>query len=157
MLLSQVKARLVHSTGLHLLRRRRRYSEGIFMDLSAASERLQKERARLQNLRSQAEVAGSEDTSQQDSLSELSSVDQHPADQATETFEREESLSLLEQLDAQIVDVDRALERIEAGEYGICEACGKAIGKERLEARPAARYCVEDQARLERELHPPAL
>jgi hypothetical protein len=71
-----------------------------FMDLTAASERLESERTRLLALRSQAEIAGSEETSQQESLSDLSSADQHPADQGTETFEREQSLSLLEQLDA---------------------------------------------------------
>jgi RNA polymerase-binding protein DksA len=120
-----------------------------------ASERLQNERARLLDLRSHAEIGGSGETSQQESLSDLSSVDQHPADQGTETFEREQSISLLEQLDAQLADIDRAMQRIEAGEYGKCEACGRPIGEERLEARPAARYCLEDQTRLEREIHPP--
>jgi DnaK suppressor protein len=124
------------------------------MDLTAASKRLESERTRLLALRSQAEIAGSEGTSQQESLSDLSSADQHPADQGTETFEREQSLSLLEQLDAQLADVDRAVKRIEAGDYGTCEACGAPIGVERLDARPAARYCLEDQTRLERELHP---
>ncbi len=125
------------------------------MDIADAPQRLQEERARLLELRSQAEIAGSEDASQQESLSDLSSTDQHPADQGTETFEREQSLSLLEQLDAQLADIDRAMRRIESGDYGKCEACGRPIGDERLDARPAARYCVEDQARLERELHPP--
>lgn len=124
------------------------------MDLTEASKRLESERTRLLALRSQAEIAGSEDTSQQESVSDLSSVDQHPADQGTETLEREQSLSLVEQLDAQLADVERAVKRIKAGDYGTCEACGAPIGEERLAARPAARYCVEDQTRLERELHP---
>ena len=43
-----------------------------------------------------------------------------------------------------------ALQRIEAGTYGLCAVCGKAIGDERLDAVPAARFCVEHQAEIER-------
>ena len=121
------------------------------MNTNSVVERLMEERSRLLELRATTEASGTEEAGQQDSLSELSSVDQHPADQGTETLEREQSLSILEQLDAQLVDVDRALQRLDSGDYGKCEACGRPIDEERLKARPAARYCVEDQSRLERE------
>jgi DnaK suppressor protein len=39
-------------------------------------------------------------------------------------------------------DVEQALERMEAGTYGLCERCGQPIGDERLEALPAARLCM---------------
>lgn len=120
------------------------------MNTNTAVERLMEERSRLLELRATTEASGTEEGGQ-DSLSELSSVDQHPADQGTETLEREQSLSILEQLDAQLVDVDRALQRVDSGDYGKCEACGRPIDEERLKARPAARYCIEDQSRLERE------
>ncbi|HEX6208331.1 MAG TPA: TraR/DksA C4-type zinc finger protein [Actinomycetota bacterium] len=89
------------------------------------------------------------DEAQRASLSTPSAVEDHPADVATETFERAKDLSIVEQLEDRLADVDRALERIEDGSYGVCEACGKPIVRERLAAIPAARFCVEDQARLE--------
>lgn len=124
------------------------------MDERDIRERLEAERERLLALREDPELAGAEGVSERESLSELSSYDQHPADEGTETFEREQSLTLLQLLDADLSDVDRALRRLDAGEYGRCEACGRSIGEERLRARPAARYCVDDQARLERTVHP---
>jgi RNA polymerase-binding transcription factor len=39
---------------------------------------------------------------------------------------------------------------LETGKYGICEACGLPIPPERLEAHPAARFCLEDQQNIER-------
>ncbi len=41
-----------------------------------------------------------------------------------------------------IADIEHALERLDAGSYGTCEECGVAIPFERLEAIPAARFCV---------------
>lgn len=106
-------------------------------------ERLEAERERLADLlQDRSEDAGL-DESQQESVSALSSVDQHPADLATNTFERTKELSIADQLRREIEEVDRAVERLEDGSYGRCEACGEAIGDERLEARPAARTCAE--------------
>jgi RNA polymerase-binding transcription factor DksA len=73
------------------------------------------------------------------------------ADLGTEMFEREKDLSILERVEAERADVDRALKRLEDGTYGLCEACGREIAKARLEIRPAARFCVDDQAAAERE------
>jgi RNA polymerase-binding transcription factor DksA len=77
-------------------------------------------------------------------------VDQHPADVGSETFERDKEMSILYNVEAELSDVDRALRRIRERTYGLCEACGRPIGSARLEARPAARFCIEDQARVER-------
>jgi RNA polymerase-binding transcription factor DksA len=95
------------------------------------------------------------DESESDSIGEISSYDQHQADLGTETFEREKDLSILEQVEAELADVAHALERLDDGTYGVCEACGKPIGDERLEALPAARFCVNDQALAEREVRTP--
>ncbi len=81
---------------------------------------------------------------------ELSATDQHPADAGTEMFERAKDLSILEQVDAELSAVERALQRVEDGGYGMCEACGGPIGRARLEARPAATLCIDDQSRTER-------
>ena len=49
--------------------------------------------------------------------------------------------------------IDKALTKIEEGEYGICESCGDEIGTKRLEARPVTGLCIkckEEQERLEK-------
>jgi DnaK suppressor protein len=83
---------------------------------------------------------------------EPSGNDNHPADIASETFERSKDFSILLGIEAGLADVDRASERLAAGSYGICEACGEPINPGRLEFLPAARYCTADQARVEREV-----
>ena len=76
--------------------------------------------------------------------SELSSAagDQHIADHAGEMLDREVDESLEENADHIVHEIDRALERIEAGTYGTCERCGAEIPEERLEAVPYATLCV---------------
>ena len=118
------------------------------MNESTARKLLEAERARLEALKDTLLLQAIEETQLQ-STQELSSVDQHPGDQGTETFEREKAESIRISTDSQLADVDRALARLDAGGYGICEMCGKPISDERLEARPAARYCVQDQAKVE--------
>ena len=61
----------------------------------------------------------------------------------TETFEREKDLSLLEQLEAEIGDLDAALRKVDEGTYGLCEVCGREIAAERLEAMPGTRTCID--------------
>lgn len=125
------------------------------MDTDAARARLEEERNRLARLRDDFVDQGLTSESESDSLGELSSVDQHQADVGTETFQREADLSLLEQVEAELGDVEHALHRLDDGTYGTCEACGKPIADGRLEALPAARFCLDDQARAEREVRLP--
>jgi RNA polymerase-binding transcription factor DksA len=110
---------------------------------------LQEEQARLQQIRASLQ-ADPLDGAEERAIVELSMIDQHPADIATDTFEKEKDLSILEHVDAQLVDVDRALDRLEQGTYGTCEACGRRIDDDRLRARPAARFCIDDQQIAER-------
>jgi RNA polymerase-binding protein DksA len=119
------------------------------MDADQARTRLDEERDRLSGIK--AELDAARDESQQDSLEELSSYDQHQADVATETFEREKDLSILDNIEGELADIERALQRLDDGSYGTCEACGKPIGDERLEAMPATRFCLEDQGVAEQE------
>lgn len=53
-----------------------------------------------------------------------------------------DSLSLGENLERSLKDVEQALERINKGKYGICEACGKKISEKRLKILPATQYCL---------------
>ena len=117
------------------------------MDSTAARERLEQEKERLRAL-----IANmAEDNNEGDPVGsdELATVDQHPADAGSETFEREKDMAILSNLEEQITEIEKALARVDEGTYGTCEACGKPIGDERLEVVPTARYCVEDQGARE--------
>jgi len=72
------------------------------------------------------------------------------ADIASITFDRELDEGLEEGAVQTLAQIDRALERLELGSYGICERCGKPIGSERLRARPAATLCIDDQRLADR-------
>jgi DnaK suppressor protein len=86
-------------------------------------------------------VDDSED-SQTEEVSELSGYDQHPADSATETFEREKDIAIQENVHDLLEQVNAALNKIDAGTYGLCDRCGTEISAERLEALPHAAMCV---------------
>ena len=119
------------------------------MDKATASRRLEEERTRLQGIRDGLQREQDEGSSE--TGGELSSIDQHPGDSGTETFEMEKNVSLLEQVDDELQEIEAAAQRLERGTYGTCQACGRPIGNPRLEAMPATRFCVEDQAKAERQ------
>jgi len=79
------------------------------------------------------------------SVGELSSVDNHPGDLGTEKFEREKDYTLNEHAKEQLHEIEAALERIEKGTYGYSEQSGEPIPYERLKAMPTARYLIEEQ------------
>ena len=72
------------------------------------------------------------------------------ADAGTKTFEREHEMSLSNNSRDLLVQVERALGRLDAGTYGRCEECGNAIPKARLQAFPRATLCVACKQREER-------
>ncbi len=74
----------------------------------------------------------------------------HMADIGSDNFEQEFALGLMDSERKMVHEIDDALQRIEDGTYGICEATGKPIPKARLEAQPWARYCVEHARTLEK-------
>jgi RNA polymerase-binding protein DksA len=76
--------------------------------------------------------------------------DNHLADTATETYDRELDYTLEENSEHVLADIDAALRRIEDGTYGTCTSCGKRIAEERLEARPWATLCIDCQRERER-------
>lgn len=93
--------------------------------------------------------------SMKDSLSELSLVDNHPADIGDELFERSKDLALRELSSIRLQKIDRALDRITAGTYGTCEECNQPIAYARLEAEPAASLCLICQEKQDKELDYP--
>jgi RNA polymerase-binding transcription factor DksA len=120
------------------------------MEVGDARGNLAQERERLERLRAGFDAEHLHDESSDDSTSELSHFAQHAADVGSETFEREKDFSILEQVEAELADVERALQRLDEGTYGTCEACGNAIADERLAAEPATRFCVGHQEMAER-------
>jgi DnaK suppressor protein len=69
--------------------------------------------------------------------------DEHDPEGATIAFERQQVAALLDQARRRLADVEAALVRRAAGDYGVCENCGRPIAPERLTARPAARTCID--------------
>jgi len=72
------------------------------------------------------------------------------ADAGAKTFQREHELALTENARDLLAQNERALARIDAGTYGVCESCGQPIGKARLQAFPRATLCVSCKQREER-------
>ena len=78
---------------------------------------------------------------------ELSPIDNHPADLATELFERGKDIALGEKKEHHLQRIEAALNAIDEGTYGSCATCGKPIPLERLEALPYTIYCVDHAPR----------
>jgi len=72
------------------------------------------------------------------------------ADSGTKTFEREHEMSLVINARDMVLQTERALERLENKSYGLCEDCGSAIGKARLQVFPRATLCMICKQKEER-------
>ena len=119
------------------------------IDTDGFRQQLEEARARLQRTIEHHDLGGASLTEETGEL--LSgSQDNHMADTATETYERELDEGLEEDAREQLRQVESALQRIESGEYGRCEVCGKEIPVERLEAVPSTTLCIDDARRLGR-------
>ncbi|MGH3048103.1 MAG: TraR/DksA family transcriptional regulator, partial [Gaiellaceae bacterium] len=81
---------------------------------------------------------------------EEETYDNHLADSATATLNREIDYTLEENSEHVLSSIDEALLRIENGTYGICVRCGSPIAEERLEAIPYATRCIDCQRLAER-------
>lgn len=87
----------------------------------------------------------------EDEARELSGgLDNHLADIATHTYDRELDSTLEESEEQHLSHIEGALNRIEAGSYGICTNCGRPIGLERLEAMPWVTLCIDCKRKAER-------
>jgi len=106
----------------------------------------QKFRAQLESLaqrvRSDAEAIAELVQSGSGGNGNLSTVPLHLGDMGTDEYHRELNATLLGNEQYLVNEAREALRRLEAGTFGICESCGKPIGKERLEAMPYTRFCV---------------
>lgn len=89
--------------------------------------------------------------SARESSGDLSAYGFHMADAGTDNFDREFALSLVSSEQDGLYEVEEALKRLEAGSYGVCELCEKAIARPRLEAVPFTRLCINCQASTEKD------
>lgn len=119
-------------------------------------EFIAQQKSRLQDLRS--ELVRMRDGVRQDERERSQEEQDTQFDKGDESqymFDREMDATLGEQFGRRLEYVDRALEKIEEGTYGVCDDTGEPIPKGRLEAVPEAIYIVEAQRRREGERRPP--
>lgn len=114
----------------------------LHQQLLVEQRRLQDEIANLTTVGVKGSVFGTDDM--------MDIVDQHPADEGSELFEREKNLTLARTLQDTLDMVNNALARLHEGTYGVCANCGKEIPEKRLRAIPETPYCIECQAGMER-------
>ncbi|HEX4931260.1 MAG TPA: TraR/DksA C4-type zinc finger protein [Gaiellaceae bacterium] len=121
----------------------------IDIDTDRFRAELEQQRDRLQKTITHHDIGGASLTEETGELMS-SSADNHLADTASETYERELDEGLEEDAQDQLREVEAALQRIEAGTYGFCSVCGKPIPVERLEAVPWTALCIDDARKLAR-------
>lgn len=114
------------------------------------SERLEELRAELVRM-----VEGLEEDQQDRAESEGDMTENDSGDMSQSLFTREMDATVEQTMEKRLESVDRALQKIEEGTYGICDDTGEPIPRGRLEAMPEAIYTVEAQQRRERERRPP--
>ncbi|HLP86943.1 MAG TPA: TraR/DksA C4-type zinc finger protein [Candidatus Paceibacterota bacterium] len=114
------------------------------MDTKNYKIKLEEERALLQDelgALGKVNEDGDWETTADDEMSSQEVQDE--ADMAEKATDYEERSIKLNSLESRLADVNKALLKIEEGDYGICEKCGKQIEEDRLEVNPAAVTCKE--------------
>lgn len=74
-----------------------------------------------------------------------------PADRATQESDRAFTLRLRDRERKLIKKIQSAIQRLEDGEFGVCEECGEEIGTARLKARPVTKLCIACKSKQEEE------
>ena len=93
---------------------------------------------------------GSINKSPKDASGDLSGYSFHMADMATDLYDREFSLELAEGERERLFALDEAIKRIDEDIYGVCDACGTRITKQRLKVMPQAQNCIKCQEKEEK-------
>ena len=120
-------------------------------------EFIEHQRQRLQEMKAELErmVRGLEEDQQFRAEEEEDFTQHDSGDMSQSLFTRELDATVEQTMEKRLEVVERALQKVEEGTYGICDDTGEAIPKGRLEAVPEAIYTVEAQQRRERERRPP--
>jgi DnaK suppressor protein len=115
----------------------RRFYEMTNSDMSFHRERLLALRARLQG-----DTAQMEDNALNKDHSRTTSMPNNMAELGTDNFDQELTLRVLGSENDALDQIEAAIERIENGNYGLCDKCGEKIPRSRLDAIPYAAQCV---------------
>jgi len=118
-------------------------------DLKYFEDRLLEERKKLSGQLGYLEKTMTQ--TQRDAGGDLSAYSFHMADMGTDAMEREKAFLFASAEGRLLYNVDQALRRLYRGEFGVCQSCGKDIGKPRLDAIPHANFCVDCQEKQEKE------
>jgi RNA polymerase-binding protein DksA len=114
-------------------------------EVAEARAELESELARLQ-----AEISHSEEALTGLMRDSGDGAGDDQADTGTKNITREHEMALAANSREMVEQSERALHRLDAGTYGLCEVCGNPIGKARMQAFPRATLCVEDKQKQER-------
>ncbi len=113
------------------------------MDFQKLKKKLQEEKARLQkDIEVTAPIAATDHVG----------YSTHQADDASDVFEQTKNATVHNQLQWLLGEVEHALAKLANGTYGKCEACGRPIADARLEVLPTARFCIDDQQKMEKKV-----
>ncbi len=120
-------------------------------------EFVEKQRQRLHELRAELSrmVEGLEEDQRDRAVSEGDMTENDSGDMSQSLFTREMDATVEQTVEKRLQSVDRALQKVDEGTYGICDDTGEQIPRGRLEVLPEAIYTVEAQQRRERERRPP--
>lgn len=121
-------------------RKKREYYKSLLLRLKENIKRGIKHIERDNLYKSQREFSG-----------DLSDYPLHIADVGTDANDRQKELEIMYTEERLVEEIEEALHRIENGGYGFCEQCGKEIQKERLDAKPYGRLCIECKRKEEGE------
>lgn len=112
---------------------------------------LERYRETLQTLRKRltGDVSHLADEAQRDKENAKLAPASDLADQGADSYEYEFTLSLLQNQEQTLGEIDDALERLRQGRFGACEECGTAVSKARLQALPYTRHCVSCARKLQ--------
>jgi DnaK suppressor protein len=120
-------------------------------------EFVERQRARLEELQAQlVRLRGGLEEDQRFRAEEEQDFTQHDSgDMSQSLFTREVDATVEHNVERRLASVQRALQKIDEGTYGICDDTGEQIPRGRLEAVPEAIRTIEAQQRFERERRPP--
>jgi DnaK suppressor protein len=120
-------------------------------------EFIEEQRGRLEELRAELVrmVEGLEEDQRFRAEEEEDFTEHDSGDMSQSLFTREMDATVEQTIERRLRNVERALQKVEEGTYGICDDTGEPIPRGRLEAMPEAIYTVEAQQRRERERRPP--
>lgn len=115
------------------------------MDADHARVLLERERERLEDI---AQEQGEQ--AERDSAPAPEAVRGDESDSPSNVADRQVAASVAGHAEAELSEIDAALQRLADGSYGRCQECGKVIPDERLELMPATRYCLDHQELAEK-------